>query len=152
MYKPYVVTFFGHRQLPADREIEQRLSEIILTLLREHAEVEFLLGRSGDFDLLAASIVRRVRAEYGSHSPMSLLLPYMTAEYRDNETEFHRYYDSVEILDAPPGLPRRACIPLRNRTMAERADAVVCCIRHTSGGAYQATAYAQQLGLKLLHV
>lgn len=152
MHQPYIVTFFGHRQLPADREIEQRLSEIILTLLREHAEVEFLVGRSGDFDLLAASVVRRVRAEYGSRSPMTLLLPYMTAEYRDNETEFHRYYDNVELLDAPPGLPRRACIPLRNRVMAERADAVICCLRRTSGGAYQAAACAQQLGRAIYRI
>ena len=152
MYKPYTVAFFGHRYLTNARQVEQRLEATVLELLRTHSQVDFLVGRNGEFDLLAASVVRRVRREYGDlRSTLTLVLPYMTAEYRNNEAEFHRYYDRVEVFAAPPGLPAQACIPLRNREMVNLADAVVCCVEHP-GGAADALAFARAKGLREISV
>lgn len=147
MFRPYTVALFGHRQLDHALQVEQRLEECVRELLRTHAQVDFLLGRNGEFDLLAASVIRRVRRDFDERSAVLILvLPYLTAGYRDNEAEFHRYYDSVEVFPAPPGLPQRACIPLRNRMMVERADAVICGVEHPRGGAYEAALYARELG------
>lgn len=150
MFRPYTVTLFGHRQLPDARLVERWLEEVVLELLRTHDQVDFLLGRNGDFDLLAASVIRRVRREYGDcRSTLTLVLPYMTAEYRDNEAAFDDYYDAVEVLPAPPGLPRRCCIPQRNRAMIDRADAVIACVMHR-GGAFDALQYAQTRALRTI--
>ena len=149
MFRPYTVALFGHRRLDNALQVERRLEEALRELLRTHAQVEFLLGRNGEFDLLAASVIRRVRGDYDERSAtLTLVLPYLTAEYRNNEAEFLRYYDSIEVFPTPPDLPQRACIPLRNRAMIDRADAVICCVDHPEGGAYEATLYAQQLGRK----
>lgn len=153
MYKPYTVTFFGHRRLSNMRQIEQRLEEIVLTLLREHEDIDFLVGRNGDFDQLAASAVRRVREAYGANrATLTLILPYMTAAFRDNEDEFLRYYNSAEVFPCPPGTPSRACIPLRNRGMVDRADAVVCCVEHPCGGAWEALMYARTQRRRIISV
>ncbi len=150
MYKPYTVAFFGHRRLEQSTQVEQRLEELVLDLLRQHDEVTFLVGRNGDFDVLAASVVRRIRAAYGDRrSTLILVLPYMTAEYRDNEEAFSRYYDDVEIFPAPPGMPHRACIPLRNHAMINQSDAIICYAEHP-GGALEALKYARAQGRSIL--
>lgn len=152
MYRPYTVALFGHRQLANALQLEQRLEGIVRDLLRAHAQISFLLGRNGEFDLLAASVIRRVRRDFGERSAhLTLLLPYLTSEYRDNEAEFHRYYDEVAIFPAPPGTPAKARIPLRNRAMVDQADAVICGLEHPGGGAYDAALYAQAHRRPLLH-
>ena len=150
MYKPYTVAFFGHRRLEQSMQVEQRLEVLVLDLLRQHDEVAFLVGRNGDFDILAASVVRRMRAACGDRrSTLTLVLPYMTAEYRDNEEAFNRYYDAVEIFPAPPGMPHRACIPLRNRAMIDQSDAIIRYAEHP-GGALEAVEYARAQGRSIL--
>lgn len=145
MFRPYTVALFGHRRLDNARQTEQRLDELLHDLLRAHAQVDFLVGRNGEFDLLAASVIRCVRRDFDERSAtLTLMLPYVTAEYRNNEVEFHRYYDMVEVCPASPGLPRRACIPLRNHAMIDRADALILGIDHPDGGAYEAALYALQ--------
>ena len=145
MFRPYTIALFGHRRLDNALLTERRLEERIRELLRTHAQVDFLLGRNGEFDLLAASVIRRVRRDFDERSAaLILVLPYLTAEFRDNEAEFLRYYDAVEVFSAPPGLPHRACIPLRNRAMINRADAVICSVDHPGGGACEAVLCARE--------
>lgn len=151
MYKPYTVALFGHRRIDNARLVEEALEEAVLTLLREQDDVAFLLGRNGDFDLLAASVIRRVRRECGyTRSPLTLMLPYMTAEYRDNEQSFLDYYDEVEVYPAPLGTPPRACIPLRNQAMIDRADAVLAYVTHEGGGAYEALQHARAASRRVI--
>lgn len=145
MFRPYTIALFGHRRLDNALQVEQRLEDLLRDLLRAHAQVDFLIGRNGEFDLLAASVIRRVRRDFDARSAaLILVLPYLTAEFRDNEAEFLRYYDAVEVFPAPPGLPQRACIPLRNRAMIDRADAVICSVDHPGGGACDAALYARE--------
>lgn len=96
----YTVSFFGHREIDCPIVIEKRLEAVITDLIKDKEYVEFLVGRDGEFDQLASSTVRRVtkRLEYGN-TALVLILPYMRAEYRDNEESFHRYYDAVEICE-----------------------------------------------------
>lgn len=153
MFRSYTVALFGHRRLDNALQVEQRLEALLRDLLRTHALVDFLLGRNGEFDLLAVSVIRRVRRDFDERNAvLTLILPYLTAEYRDNEAEFLRYYDCVEVFPTPPGLPQRACIPLRNRAMIAQADAVICCVDRPEGCAYEAMLYAQQQGREMQQV
>ena len=142
----YTVAFFGHREIDHFRETEQTLEKLIENLIREHAYVEFLVGRNGEFDQLTASTVRSVRKQQDYRNcSLVLVLPYMTAEFRDNEASFLEYYDEVEVSSAAEGVHFKSAMQTRNREMVDRADLVVFCVDHTSGGAYQTLKYAKKI-------
>ena len=74
------------------------MDEQIYTLLQSKEYAEFLVGRDGAFDQLVSSTIRRCKREYlGGNSSHVLLLPYETAEYRNNEKSFQEYYDESHL-------------------------------------------------------
>lgn len=149
----YTVSFFGHRDFCHTSLVEQRLENIILDMLMTKEYTEFLVGRDGAFDLLAASVIRRMVKKHGrGDSSLILVLPYMTAEYRDNQESFHNYYDEVEVCWDSSAAHFKAAIQIRNRNMVDRSDLVVCCIEHKSGGAYQTVRYAKQKEKHILNI
>ena len=143
----YTVSFFGHRLVERASEIEVRLEKLLHDLITQKEYVEFLIGRDGEFDLLAASSIRRAVKQYGcGNTTLILVLPYMKAEYRDNELSYLDYYDEVEICSESSDAHYKSAIQLRNRSMVDRSDLVVCCIQHKSGGAYRTMQYAKKQG------
>ena len=138
MLDVFTVAFFGHREIEQFHDIGNALEKLISELLLKHEYVEFLVGRNGDFDQMVSSTVREVRNRLGCRNcSLTLVLPYMTAEFRDNEESFLAYYDEVEICQASAGIHFKAAMQTRNREMVDRADLVVFCVDHASGGAYQ---------------
>ena len=114
-------------------------------LLLEKEYVEFLVGRNGDFDQIVSSAVKRQqRRVRDDNSALILLLPYPTAELRDNLENFEAYYDEIELCSAAAGIHPKGAIQIRNRQMVDRSDLVVFCVNHSSGGAYQTLRYAQK--------
>ena len=149
----FTVSLFGHRQMRNPRAVEDALEETVLSLLRGHEYVEFLLGRNGDFDLLAASVIRRCRKAFGEYnSTMILVLPYETAAYRHNLPALLDYYGEVEICEAAAAVHFRAAMTARNRAMIDRSDSVICCVERETGGAYRAMAYAQAQGVACVNL
>ncbi|WP_028521630.1 hypothetical protein [Ruminococcus flavefaciens] len=141
----YTVSFFGHREVERTAEIERRLEKLLHDLIMQKQYVEFLVGRDGEFDLLAASAIRRAVKQYGcGNTSLILVLPYMKAEYRDNEQSYLSYYDEVEICAESSEAHYKSAIQVRNRCMVARSDLVVCCIQHKSGGAYKTMQYAEK--------
>lgn len=59
----YRVSMIGHRVVE-DYGIEEKLYELFWELLRTKEYVEFYLGRNGDFDILAASVIKRLHKNY----------------------------------------------------------------------------------------
>ena len=104
MMDTFTVSFFGHRVIENPLAVERRLETLICELLTSHGYVEFLVGRDGDFDQLVSSVIRRckrtVRADNSSHV---WVMPYETAEFRDNEDSFYDYYDEVEVCQSASG-------------------------------------------------
>ena len=146
----FTVSFFGHRQIDRPLEAEERLEKIIRELIRNKEYVEFLVGRNGEFDQMAASTVRRVKkAVDDANSALVLVLPYMTAEYSNNKESFEDYYDNIEIFDSGYF---RAAFGQRNRSMVDQSDLVVCCVEHDEGGAYETVRYARKHNIKVLNV
>ena len=143
----YTVSFFGHREVERTAEIERRLEKLLHDLIMQKQYVEFLVGRDGEFDLLAASAIRRAVKQYGcGNTSLILVLPYMKAEYRDNEQSYLDYYDEVEICADSSEVHYKSAIQVRNRCMVDRSDLVVCCIQHKGGGAYRTMQYAKKQG------
>ena len=149
----YTVSFFGHRYIDNISAIEDKLEPIIENLLRTKEYVEFLVGRNGDFDRIAASVIRRVknRLDYGN-CELILILPYPTAEYRENEEYFHQYYDDVEICYESSNSHYKAAIGIRNKSMIDRSDSIICYITNDNGGAYKAIQYAKKTFKDILNI
>jgi len=143
----YTVSFFGHREIENSLEVERKLEAKITELIQTKQYIEFLVGREGEFDILAASVVKRVKKQmdYGNCS-LIWILPYMKAEFRDNEKEFLNYYDDVEICGQSAKAHYKSAMQIRNKAMVDRSDLVICCIQHKSGGAYKMVQYAEKRG------
>lgn len=150
----YTVAFFGHRILNSNLfQLEERLEAHICTLLCKHEYVEFLVGRNGEFDICAASVVLRCKDKYrNDNNSLVLILPYMTAEYENNKNSFCNYYDEVEISAAASTAHPKSAIQLRNREMVDRADLILCGIERKSGGAWQTIKYAQTRGKQIINL
>ena len=149
----YTVSFFGHRMIDNALEIENRLERLIRTLLREHEYVEFLVGRNGEFDQLVSSVIRRCKREYRSDNSSHIwVLPYITAEFRDNEESFRDYYDEIEVCEAAAGCHYKNAHQTRNRAMVDRSNLAVFCIQYESGGAWQTMKYAKKKGIPCVNI
>ena len=104
--------------------------------------MEFLIGRNGEFDQLVSSVVRRARKRLDyKNCSLILVLPYMTAEFRNNESSFLEYYDEVEVSQTASSGHFKAAMQTRNKEMVDRADLVVFYVERASGGAYQTLTY-----------
>ena len=105
------------------------------------------------FDQLVSSTVRRCkRTIRDDNSSLILVLPYMTAEYRNNEQAFHEYYDEIEICPESAEKHYKSAHQVRNRSMVDRSDLVIFCVEHNSGGAYQTMQYAKKAGAKIVNL
>ncbi len=152
MLDVYTVSFFGHREISNLFALEDKLMPILRELINSKEYVEFLVGRDGDFDQLAASTVKAAIREYASgNASLILVLPYERAKYRDNKESFEEYYDEVQICYESSQAHPKAAIFERNKSMVDRSDLVICAIEH-SGGAAKAVRYAEQQGKKTVNL
>ncbi len=147
----YTVSFFGHRDFNKHFEYEEKIKQLILKLLSENEYVEFLVGRNGEFDIFVSSVIRHVKREYGcDNCSLILVLPYMTAEYKENEENYNNYYDEIEVCPESQTAHFKAAITIRNKYIVNRSDLVVCYVERNSGGAYEAKKYAEKNGKKII--
>ncbi len=76
----------------------------------------------------------------------------MKAEYRDNEKEYLDNYDEVDVCYESYIAHPKAAIQIRNRSMIDRSDLVVCCVQHNSGGAHRTLQYAEKQGKRIINI
>lgn len=154
MKEKLTVSLFGHRIIEDYQFVENKLYELLrIVMQKENREIEFLVGRNGDFDLMAASVIRKLKKEMGNENAfLTLVLPYETAELRNNTEAFESYYDSIEICEASADCNFKYAIVARNRDMIDRSDMVVVYVKTESGGAYQALKYAEKNQKRIINL
>ena len=141
----FTVSFFGHRIVTDYHSAEKRLEHLIVELLHKKTYVEFLVGRDGEFDQLVSSTVLRCkRTIRDDNSSLVWVLPYETAELRENNDAFREYYDEIEICNMSSIVHFKAAHQTRNRQMVDRSDLIVFYVERNSGGAYQTLRYAEK--------
>ncbi len=149
----FTVAFFGHRYIDNSFVIDDKLYSCIKNIVAEHEFVEFIVGKNGEFDTLATSAVRRfMRRGLGQKCSLGLVLPYCTAEYRNNEKSFEEFYSSVEISYAASIAHPKGAIKSRNFEMVDRANLIICYVNRSSGGAYTAVEYAKSRGVPIINL
>lgn len=153
MIDTFTVSFFGHRTIDNPLLIERRLEVLIRKLLSEKGYIEFLVGRDGEFDQIVSSTIRRCkRTVRNDNSTHVWVLPYVTSEYVNNETNFRDYYDEIEICETATNCHYKAAFQVRNRNMVDRSNLIVFCVDHKSGGAYQTMCYANKQGVSYINI
>ncbi len=153
MLEIYIVSFFGHRDFHRHLELEDKLDMILRNLIKDKEYVDFLVGRNGEFDRFVSSGIRRAKKAYDdSNSSHILVLPYATAEYLNNEESFNEYYDDIEICYDASISHFKSAISVRNRTMVDRSDLIICYIEETHGGAFEAVEYTRKTGKKVINL
>lgn len=133
--------------------LEERLYNIIGQLLREKYYVDFLVGKNGDFDVLASSTVHHAKNNIRKdNSSLILILPYVTAECEKSKKYFEKYYDGIEICNESAKSYFKEAIQIRIRHMVERSDLIVSYIINDYGGAFQTIRYAEKLNKKIINI
>lgn len=148
----FTVSFFGHREVNHIRDVEKQMELLLFKLIEEKEYVDFLVGRNGDFDQIAASAVHRAKEFYSGKSSLIWIMPYGLAEYRENTKTYDQYYDEVEICSESDGTHPKAAYQIRNRSMVDRSDLVVFYVTHNHGGAYQTMQYAKSIGKDIINI
>ena len=145
----YRVVLFGHRDFYGHRTLDDRLYPLLKDLLRTKPFVEIYIGRNGDFDIYAATVVKRVQDAMGkANSEFTCVLP-----YPEKDIEYYeKYYDNVMIPECIGRTHPKGAITKRNRWMVEQADLFVCYVEREEGGAYTAMKYAKKLDKHIINL
>ena len=144
-HEVYRIAFVGHREVYDARRLEEEIEKIAKDSMFMYDFVEFYLGRNGEFDLLAASVLKRIQKSTArQNSTLILVLPYHVKD----EAYYETYYDAICYPNAPK-VHYRAAITKRNEFMIDHADLLVAFVDTPSGGAYQAMRYAEKQGVPI---
>ena len=138
-------TFFGHSDSPL--HIRPQLKRLVLSLI-ESGVREFYVGDKGNFDLMAASVLREIYRENHSIS-YSVVLSYLPAK-----PDYLQNSDYIETM-YPEGLekvPLRYAIVWRNKWMLQKCDYVICYVKYTWGGAYKFVELAEKKGKTVINL
>ncbi len=115
----------------------------IRRILMEDPYADFIVGRNGEFDWLAAASVRRVRKNIENvDCRLMLLLPYLTVEHAQNQEAYEKYYDLIRVCGKSSRAHPKSAIGVRNREMVDEVSLVICYVERPCGGAYAAMRYA----------
>ena len=145
----YRVVLFGHRDFNEYRILDKYLGPILKELLRTKPYVEIYIGRNGEVDIYAATVVKSIQNAIGkANSELICVLP-----YPEKDMEYYEsYYDSVIIPECVEETHPKGAITKRNRWMVEQADLFICYVEHERGGAYTALKYAKTLEKEIINL
>ena len=138
--------FIGHRN--ASGELLPELKQVVEKHISEYGVTEFIVGRYGDFDHLAARAVIALKAQY-PQIILSLLIPYHPAE-RPIETP-----QGFDNTYHPPGMekiPRRLAIVRANRYVVDHVDYLIAYAWHAASNARNLVEYAQRRNIKITNL
>lgn len=139
------VTFFGHRKIENFFETEKQVENIIYKLMQSETYIEFLVGKSGDFDQLVTSVIKRAKRNVGKdNNSLVLVLPYYSKHTPDYWHAYESFYDSIEICEESASAHYKSAYKIRNKNMIDRSDFIVFYVNKNKGGAYEALKYAQK--------
>ncbi len=148
----YTIALFGHRDFVEHHVLKEPLRHLLYRYANSCTYLELLVGRNEEFDTFASSVIRSVKREAPEKIFLHLALPYMTAEYRDNEESFHNFYDEIEILPMQVKVHPKTAITKRNECMIDRADVIILYLEYETGGVYHAFQYAKKKGKHIINL
>lgn len=143
------VSLFGHRNFDGHNLVEKKLFDLFSELLATEEYIDIYIGRDGEYDIFAASVIKRIKKALGdANITMNLVLPYLKKDIEYYET----YYDSIIVPEAIAKSHYKAAITKRNRWMVEESELLICYVNCEKGGAFSAMKYAKKLGKRVVNL
>ena len=132
--------FIGHRDAP--ESVYDRLLEAIERLIIEYGVVDFVVGRYGNFDRLAARAVMEAKQHYADVT-LTLLMPY----YRTDAEPLPDGFDGSLFPDGLETVPKRAAILQANQYMIHHCDYLITYNKNRVGNTRKLVADARKIEL-----
>ena len=110
--------FIGHRDAP--ESIYNRLLEAVERHISEYGVTDFVVGRYGNFDRLAARAVMEAKRHHADVT-LTLLMPY----YRADAEPLLDGFDGSLFPDGLETVPKRAAILRANQYMIHHCDYLI---------------------------
>ena len=143
------VALFGHRHFDGHLMLDEKLFPILKNLICSEGFVEIYIGRDGEFDIYAATVIKRAQKAFGKeNNELICVLPYNKRDIKYLE----EYYDSVIIPECVSKSHPKSAITRRNKWMVEQAELVICYVTSDTGGAYTAIKYAEVLKKRIINL
>lgn len=143
-----VCCFIGHSKIWGD--ISQALTDAVERHIAEYGVTDFLVGNYGQFDCMAAAMVKRAKEQHPGIR-LYLMLPYRPEQGRPLPN-MEGYDNAVYPMDME-GVPLKLAIPRLNRIMVGDANYVIAYVMHSWGGAATTLEHAQARERKgLIHI
>ena len=136
-----IITFCGHNNVPGAEEVRKWLCRVLEQFIYEK-NVVFYLGGYGEFDRLAASVVRQ-KQKANPTAKAILVIPYLGRRYDASG------YDGT-LFPPLESVPPRYAISKRNGWMVEQASVVIAYVTHDWGGAAKTLSYARSKGKRVI--
>lgn len=151
MFMKNICCFIGHSSIVYSDELSQRVEDAILQVIKEGVDT-FYCGGYGDFDLLCAKVVNKLKSKY-QNIKCIFVTPYINEGYKNKlkSVKDAGLYD--EILYPPLELVlQRYAISERNKFMINASDRIIVYIKYDFGGAYTAFKYAVNKGKSIIKI
>ena len=130
--------FIGHREAPGS--LLTILNDEVERHIAEHGVTEFVVGRYGRFDALAAKCVKAAKKRHPEVT-LTLLLPYHPYDRPVSKTAG---YDGTFYPPGMEAVPKRAAIVRANRYMVDHSDFLIAYAWHPASNARDLVEYAQK--------
>ena len=145
----FTVSLFGHREIDNYSCLEKQLIKIIKELIQTKSYVTFLIGRNGEFDIFASTVIKRIQNAMGKeNNEFICVLPY----YEKDLEYYEKYYDGVTIPECVEKTHPKNAIIKRNKWMIEQSDLLLFYVERDFGGAYSALKYAEKLKKPIINL
>ena len=142
----HICTFAGH-SFVFSAMVEDRLKDEIEIYLADIDEASFYVGGRGEFDSIAAAVVRAAKARHKDKKiQLYLIEPYFCAGLNRDKEYNEKLYDGIIIPQELLGVHPKAVIQKRNRWMCDQAELLLAFVYRDFGGAYQTLKYAERKG------
>lgn len=142
MKKEEICCFAGHRNI-GDIRITDKIEKIARVLIEKDGVKEFWIGKYGDFDRYAASVIRKLKKEYNDIA-LVLILAYIPSN--KNKEIFEENYDSTCVLGGLDNTPYKYRIIKANQEMVRNSGHMISYVKYEWGGAYKTIQYAEKTG------
>ena len=132
--------FIGHQDAP--ESIYNRLLEAVERHISEYGVTDFIVGKYGNFDRLAARAVIEEKRHHADIT-LTLLMPY----YRTDAESLPDGFDGSLFPDGLETVPKRAAIMRANQYMIRHCDYLITYNKNRVGNTRKLVAEARKNGL-----
>ena len=139
-----VCTFFGHSEC---YDLDAAVLRCAIEEVIRQGIIEFVVGNHGQFDAMVFSCLQDLGKVYPEIS-YSVALAYLPTHKEDYDIYHgHSFYPEGQEVG-----PAKFAIERRNRYLIDTADACLCYVNHTFGGAYKFARIAKNRGLQVINL